>query len=79
MDMIKALKRHKQVEECAGGEHRAGEYKKEEARLPAEETREVHQQGNWARVRGKRERERAHCNTATKCTEKNSICYRNKL
>lgn len=41
MDMIKALKRHKQVEERAGGEHRAGEYKKEEARLPAEETREV--------------------------------------
>lgn len=33
MDMTKALKRHKQVGQCAGGGHRAAEYKKEGARL----------------------------------------------
>lgn len=39
MDMTMALKRHKQVGECAGGGQRAGSYKREEARLWISETR----------------------------------------
>lgn len=43
MDMTKALKRHKQVGECAGGGQRAAEDKKEEARLRRAETGEGRQ------------------------------------